>query len=177
MRKLFLATFMFVAAMVSASGSAHAAAPVKISSLKINGVPVYGGDSQSAKLPVECVALEGMNLVRPLGYNTVTKVGTIVCTHLLDSASPVLFQGMMNNFQVDATFTFVRTSAAGTPQNFYTIKVNDARIVAIRNSSPSSLDSSTASQPAIEVVEFSFADFTVTSVTGATAFSGTATPQ
>lgn len=150
---------------------ANAAPPVRVA-LRASGSAIYGGTAQSARTPIECTSLEGVDVTVPVSSTGATgkpQLSPIVCTHVIDSGSPLLFRALTQNQAVDATFTFTQVNpSTGQTQTLYTIAVTGGRIVSLRNASPSTLHTSTASEPATESFELTYTDITITYAGGVT---------
>ncbi|MBM3114184.1 Hcp family type VI secretion system effector [Pseudomonas sp. P66] len=57
-----------------------------------------------------------------------TTHGPIVITKNIDKSSPLLAQALTNREAIDCTISFYRTSAFGTQEKFYTIKLGEAQV-------------------------------------------------
>ncbi|MBM3114148.1 type VI secretion system tube protein Hcp [Pseudomonas sp. P66] len=57
-----------------------------------------------------------------------TTHGPIVITKNIDKSSPLLAQALTNREAIDCTICFYRTSAFGTQEEFYTIKLGGAQV-------------------------------------------------
>lgn len=150
---------------------ANAAPPVRIA-LRAAGSAIYGGTSQSTRTPIECTSLEGVDVTVPVSTSTGAtgkpQFSPIVCTHVIDSGSPLLFRALTQNQAVDATFTFTQVNpSTGQTQTLYTIAVTGGRIVSLRNASPSTLNPSSATEPATESFELTYVEITISYAGGA----------
>jgi len=88
--------------------------------------------------------------------------GPITITKRIDRSSPILHQALSNNEVLAVTIRFYRPNPAGdgTTEQFYTIVLEYAHISSIKTISPSTVDESTGSLPAMEEVSFVFGGIT-----------------
>lgn len=84
----------------------------------------------------------------------------------VDKASPLLFQAVNDNEMVDCVFNFYRTSVSGMMENYYKIKLINARIVDISVNHPHTLNSSDSSPQ--EMVTFEYKSITMDHITANT---------
>jgi len=84
--------------------------------------------------------------------------GPVTITKRIDQSSPILHQALCNNEELEVTIKFYRPNPIGdgTTEQFYTIRLRQGRISSIRTISPSTVDESTSSLPAMEEVSFVF---------------------
>ncbi|MBM4349621.1 MAG: type VI secretion system tube protein Hcp [Deltaproteobacteria bacterium] len=88
--------------------------------------------------------------------------GPITITKRIDRSSPILHQILCNNESIEVTLKFYRPnpSGDGTEEQFYTIRLREGRISSIKTTSPNTVDSNTASLPAMEEVSIVFGAIT-----------------
>jgi type VI secretion system secreted protein Hcp len=82
--------------------------------------------------------------------------GPVVITKRFDKSSPLLYKALCNNEVVEATIKFYRAnpSGDGTTEQFFTIKLEEARIVSIQSRLPDTLDPGASNLPCSEDVSF-----------------------
>jgi len=76
----------------------------------------------------------------------------------LDRSSPLLHQALCNNEELEITIKFYRPNpdGDGTTEQFYTIRLRQARVSSIKTILPYTLSSSTEAEPVMEEVSFVF---------------------
>jgi type VI secretion system secreted protein Hcp len=75
----------------------------------------------------------------------------------IDSSSPLLWSALVNNEALTGEFSFYRTHAGdGHVQQFYSVKIEGARIVGLKQVSPDALDRGDQVRDPFEEVEFVF---------------------
>lgn len=78
----------------------------------------------------------------------------------IDRSSPLLQQVLSNHEELEVTIKFYRPnpSGDGTTEHFYTMRLRSAHVSSIKTILPNTLNESTASAPAMEVVSFVFGE-------------------
>jgi type VI secretion system secreted protein Hcp len=76
----------------------------------------------------------------------------------IDRSSPLLHQALCNNEELEITIKFYRPNidGDGTEEQYYTIRLRQARVSSIKTISPNTINEPTSSQPAMEEVSFVF---------------------
>ena len=92
----------------------------------------------------------------------------LVIEKRIDKSSPLIAKALCNNEVIEATFNFFRPSPTGdgTTEQFFTVKIAEARIAAIHRQSPNVIDPASAAAPPTETVSFVFGDITWTYTEG-----------
>lgn len=75
-------------------------------------------------------------------------------TKRIDQATPLLISAMVNNENLNVVIKFYRRSQDGTPENYYSIELTNARVSSARMWKPSTLDPASTNVP--ELMEFQF---------------------
>lgn len=137
--------------------------------LKANGTDVTGESTQTSlgrENSIECLSFEdSVRTAREKGTGMATGRRTyepIVFRKRIDKSSPLLAKALCNNEVIEATFKFFRPNpnGDGTTEQFFTIKIEDARIDSIERHSPNAFDPAESKNPPFETVTFVYAKIT-----------------
>ena len=133
--------------------------------LKHNGSQIEGESTQHTldrDKTIECVSFEEtVKTAREAGSAMATgrrQHGPIVITKRIDKSSPLLMKALCDNQQLTAEFKFYRPnpSGDGTTEQFYTIKLDNARISEIKKLVPDTLSPALHAAPPLEEIQFVF---------------------
>lgn len=145
--------------------------------LKANGQDIQGESSQTSngrENSIECVEfLDAVRTAREHGSRAA--VGRrvhepIAIVKRIDKSTPLLAKALCRNEVVNGEFKFFRPNPAGdgTTEQFFTVKIENARIDSIERHSPNSFDPAESKNPPLETVKFVYHTITWTFVpTGA----------
>ena len=87
----------------------------------------------------------------------------------IDKSSPMLLQAIASGEQLETVeIQFFRTSATGTQEHYYTIKIEEATLVRYRPHFPNSLDPDTKGYAHMEELLFQYKAIEMTHVVGGT---------
>ena len=89
-----------------------------------------------------------------------------------DKASPLLFQAMVTEENLEVTFRYWRTSLAGTQEQYYTIRITGAKIISFRTlTQEEPLEVSGIMIDHFEEIAFIYSDIEITHETAGTSAS------
>ncbi len=76
----------------------------------------------------------------------------------IDRSSPLLHQALCNNEELEVTIRFYRPNPAGdgTTEQYYTIRLTQARVSSIKTISPNTIHDLSSNEPPMEEVSFVF---------------------
>ncbi|WP_426753324.1 type VI secretion system tube protein TssD [Myxococcus sp. Y35] len=76
----------------------------------------------------------------------------------IDKSSPLLMKALCDNEALEGEFKFFRPDPTGdgTTQQFYTVRIKQARITAIEQKVPNSIQPASTNEPPLEVIRFMF---------------------
>jgi type VI secretion system secreted protein Hcp len=161
--KLPLLVLTFVAASLAPALPAHAAESVHLY-LTMNGQTIPGESTQKS------LGRDGS--IECLYYEQKTQAGhrfdPMIIRKRIDIASPMLARAMGEGQSGDAVFKFFRPNpnGDGTTQQFYTVTLLKARITAVRQISPDTIDPASVNNPPQEEVTFAYAGIRVEYIGG-----------
>ena len=152
------------------TGTSEAAQNVYLT-LTVNETAIEGDSSVSSDgrgNDIECYSWDH-HLFWPVDPATGSLTGKrqhrpVKITKSVDKSSPLLFQALANNENVNtARFRFYRPDpATGDEQHYYTILLENGRISRITTLSPDTLEAGNAAQPVKETVSFTYQKITWT---------------
>lgn len=139
--------------------------------LKANGNKI-DGDSTIHSLEregsIECLSFkDSVRTARDKATGMATGRRTyepILFTKHIDRATPQIAQALCNNEVIEAEFKFFRPSPKGDgkTEQFFTIKLTDARISSIERTSPDAWDPAQSNLPPMETIGIVFGEVTWT---------------
>ena len=131
--------------------------------IKANGQDIQGDSTQfdlGRENSIECLVFkDNVRTARELGSRAA--VGRRVhepveIVKRIDRSSPLLAKALCKNEKVDAIFKFFRPAPKGdgTTEQFFTVKIENARVDAIERHSPNAIDPAESKAPPLETVKF-----------------------
>jgi type VI secretion system secreted protein Hcp len=133
--------------------------------LLANGTKIDGDStilSMDRENTIECLSFEdSVRTAREASSGMASGERTyepVRITKRIDKSSPLLAKALCNNEAIEATFRFFRPNPAGdgTTQQFFTVKIDEARINSVVRVSPDVIDPAAANAPPTEEVTFVF---------------------
>ena len=135
--------------------------------LKANGMDIRGESTQTSlgrNDSIECYTFEhSVRIAAQAGSGMATgrrQYEPVVIRKSIDKASPLLMKALCNNEVIDCKFLFFRPNPTGdgTTEQFYTVRLKNARISSIRQFVPDVLQAGAAKLPPLEEVAFTFSN-------------------
>jgi len=131
--------------------------------LKANGQDITGESTQhdhGRKDSIECLVFkDNVRTAREMGSRAA--VGRRVhepveIVKRIDKSSPLLAKALCKNENIEATFKFFRPNPKGdgTTEQFFTVKIEGARVDSIERRSPNAIDPAESKAPPLETVRF-----------------------
>lgn len=131
--------------------------------LKANGQDIQGESSQldlGRENSIECLVFkDNVRTARELGSRAA--VGRRVhepveIVKRIDKSSPLLAKALCRNERIEGEFKFFRPSPKGdgSTEQFFTVRIENARIDAIERHSPNAIDPAESKAPPMETVRF-----------------------
>jgi type VI secretion system secreted protein Hcp len=139
--------------------------------LKANGTDIQGESSQTSlgrENSIECVSWQqSVKTAREAGSAVATgrrQYDPVIISKRIDKSSPLLMKALTENATLEAKFLFFRPNPAGdgTTEQFYTVELKDARVSAIKQWSPDSLQPAAEAIPPLEEIQLVFGNITWT---------------
>jgi len=134
--------------------------------LKANNSDIQGDSTQTSlgrENSIECLefwhpAKAGTLSTSGRSSGSKRQYGPIVFVKRIDKSSPLLMKAMCSNSVVQGKFLFYRPNPTGdgTTEQFYTIEIKQARIIAVTQYVPDVLNPDLVSYPPMEEVSISF---------------------
>jgi len=148
--------------------------------MKANGTDVQGESTQKSlgrENSIECLYYEhGVKSPREASSGMATgrrQYEPILIRKRIDKSSPLLFKALTENQKIDGEFKFFRPNPGGdgTTEQFYSVKIDNGRILSYRYYVPDTIVPASSKEPPLEEVQFVFHTITVSHVVGKTEHS------
>ncbi len=139
--------------------------------LKANGADIEGESTQLSmgrENSIECLFFEsGVATAREAGSGRASGKREhlpLLIRKRIDKSTPLLAQAICRNEKIEATFKFFRPNPLGdgTTEQFFTIKISDARIASQKFEVPNTIRPATSTEPPLETITFNTANITWT---------------
>jgi type VI secretion system secreted protein Hcp len=133
--------------------------------LKANGTDIQGESTQTSlgrENSIECITFQSQAITaRERGTGMATGRRTyepLTIVKRIDKSSPLLMKALCRNETIEGVFKFFRPNPAGdgTTQQFFSVKIQKARIASVKQMLPDTLDPDSANFPPKEEVQFVF---------------------
>jgi type VI secretion system secreted protein Hcp len=143
--------------------------------LKANGKAIQGESTQRSlgrENSIECLAFEQEVITaREAGTAMATgrrQYNPLTIRKRIDKSSPLLMKALVENTVIEGTFKFFRPNPTGdgTTEQFYTVKIEQARISSVKQTVPDSFSPTATNEPPMEEISFVFHTITWTYTDG-----------
>jgi type VI secretion system secreted protein Hcp len=133
--------------------------------LKVKGTVIQGESSQPGREgSIDCLFYEQSGQVDARS-GTAAGMGTgrrvyepIKILKRVDKTSPLLMKALAEGAVLEAEFRFFRTRVDGREEPYYSVKVMQARVLSLKQSSPNLTQATAPTQPSVEEVTFQYRD-------------------